>query len=323
VNGVMVISLDYELFWGVRDKRTINSYFENLNGVDCAIDLMLNLFSKEEIEVTWAVVGMLFLDNIETLKESISIVNPAYKDKNLSPFNYIQTYSGRDEKFHFASGVIDKINTTKGQYIGSHTFSHYYCKEEGANDRDFSNDLKMAVKIAQRSGIVLKSLVFPRNQIDDSLLYLLKNNNIESYRGNQKGWMYKTSVSNESLIKRLIRLFDHYVNISGSNTFDLDFLSPNSVNNIPASSFFRPYSSIFPFLEWLKIRRIKRSMTFAAKNGRGYHLWWHPHNFGMNTKENMRNLREIVNHFLFLKQKYGMTSLSMESLSNKIKTSRK
>ena len=72
MNGVMVISLDYELFWGVRDKRTINSYFENLNGVDCAIDLMLNLFSKEEIEVTWAVVGMLFLDNIETLKEALA-----------------------------------------------------------------------------------------------------------------------------------------------------------------------------------------------------------------------------------------------------------
>jgi hypothetical protein len=319
MKGVMVISLDYELFWGVRDKRTVESYLVNLNGTDQAIGCMLRLFSQESIEATWAVVGMLFLDNIGTLKKNILKVNPTYRDMNLSPLDYIKSYDGKFKKFHFARETINRINNVKGQFIGSHTFSHYYCKEDGANDKDFSNDVDMAIKTAEKNGITVESLVFPRNQVNNSSLCVLKKNKIRVYRGNQKGWMYKASESKESLVKRLFRLFDHYVNLSGSNTFALDCFNSNSIINIPASRFLRPYSSTLSMLEWLKIRRIKKSMTFAAKNNRGFHLWWHPHNFGANTVDNMRNLKKIVDHFIFLKKKYGMESLSMESLSYKIK----
>jgi hypothetical protein len=31
--GAFVISLDFELFWGVRDKRTISGYGPNILGV--------------------------------------------------------------------------------------------------------------------------------------------------------------------------------------------------------------------------------------------------------------------------------------------------
>lgn len=53
-------------------------------------------------------------------------------------------------------------------------------------------------------------------------------------------------------------------------------------------------------------------MTYAAKKKELYHLWWHPHNFGVNIKENMENLTVLLNHYQFLHEKYGFANLTMK-----------
>jgi len=42
-----------------------------------------------------------------------------------------------------------------------------------------------------------------------------------------------------------------------------------------------------------------------------FHLWWHPHNFGVNLVENIALLREILEHFRKLHSEYGMMSSAM------------
>ena len=64
-------------------------------------------------------------------------------------------------------------------------------------------------------------------------------------------------------------------------------------------------------LENLKLRRIRNSMTYAAKNNLLYHLWWHPHNFGQNTDKNMDTLKRVLEHYKKLELKYGFRSLTM------------
>ena len=44
--GKFVISLDFELMWGVRDKRTINDYGQNILNVHQVIPQTLELFRK-------------------------------------------------------------------------------------------------------------------------------------------------------------------------------------------------------------------------------------------------------------------------------------
>ena len=38
-------------------------------------------------------------------------------------------------------------------------------------------------------------------------------------------------------------------------------------------------------------------MTYAARNNLTYHLWWHPHNFGVHQNENFSFLEEILSHY--------------------------
>ena len=65
-NSSLVISLDFELMWGVFD--TIGArYTENLSGALEAVPLLLELFAKNEISATWASVGLLGFTKTELL----------------------------------------------------------------------------------------------------------------------------------------------------------------------------------------------------------------------------------------------------------------
>jgi hypothetical protein len=81
--------------------------------------------------------------------------------------------------------------------------------------------------------------------------------------------------------------------------------------NLPASRFLRPYTRVFRVLEPLRLRRIIRELTHAAQAGLCYHLWWHPHNFGIDTAANLGFLRKILEHYRFLRSHYGMKSANM------------
>ena len=66
-NGAFVISLDFELMWGVRDKKGIDQYGENILGVRKAIPALLKLFEEFEINCTFSTVGFLFFEDSKNL----------------------------------------------------------------------------------------------------------------------------------------------------------------------------------------------------------------------------------------------------------------
>ena len=65
--GNFVISLDYELMWGVRDHATRESYGPNVLGGREAIPAMLDLFHRRGIRATWATVGALLCESKDEL----------------------------------------------------------------------------------------------------------------------------------------------------------------------------------------------------------------------------------------------------------------
>ena len=177
---------------------------------------------------------------------------------------------------------------------------------------EFDADIKAVLKIAAARKVRIDSLVFPRNQINETYLPVLQNNGIHVYRGNPVSWIYKPrTFSAEVPLIRLCRLLDTYIPISGSNTFVVNKVA-GTIVNIPASRFLKPYNKNLAWLEKLKLKRIMNEMTYAAKNNELYHLWWHPHNFGVNIQKNLDNQAVLLNHFHFLQKQYGFTNLTMK-----------
>ena len=318
-NGILIISLDFELYWGVRDKKTIGDYESKLKGVKKAVEGMLGLFEKYNIHATWSTVGFLFANNIKDLKVHSPNEEPSYSNINLNPYNYIRNNNNFYCDYHFAPELIEKVSKSKGQEIGTHTFSHYYCLEDGQTINQFNDDITSAINIAKERDIIIDSIVFPRNQWNGDYLSVLNKHGISSYRGNEKGWLYKAVNQNEqNFYRRSMRLMDTYFNLSGSNSYSIKSISKKRPYNIPSSRFLRPISKKMSILEGFRKQRILGSIEKAAKNKEIFHLWWHPHNFGVNTKENLSFLEDVLIYFIKMQDKYSMESLNMKETSERI-----
>jgi hypothetical protein len=56
-------------------------------------------------------------------------------------------------------------------------------------------------------------------------------------------------------------------------------------------------------------------MSRAAQRNECFHLWWHPHNFGVNLRENMAVLDAVLDHFELLRRKGLLDSKHMGDLA--------
>ncbi len=323
--GYFVVSLDFELFWGMTDASTLHAYCKNIAGERSAIPRMLEYFTEYGIHATWATVGMLMARNKTELLSLLPPydLRPIYPDPRMSTYHYIEhTTLGEsegDDMYHYGSSLVELILKTPHQEFANHTFSHYYAVDGSGNDRTIlARDLDAHSAISKTYGITTTSIVFPRNQVSDVSLEVLREKGMTAYRGNENHFLYRArGYSEQNLLIRALRLVDHYVNISGHHTYKIQ--KPEAtILNVPASRFFRPYMKSLSMLEPLRLLRIKCAMTRAAKRGEVFHLWWHPHNFGVNQKENFKNLSAILEHFKMLQKKYGMQSASMREIATTV-----
>ncbi len=323
-HGYFVISLDFELFWGMTDKYTLPQYGENIRGVQSALPHLLEVFTAHGIHATWATVGMLMAECKDTLKSLLPPphLRPKYRSERLSAYHHLETGPvGKNEgedPYHYGPSLVRAIITTPNQELANHTFSHYYALDGDTNGPEvFRADLRAHRAIAETYCVVTESIVFPRNQASDEALHVCHEEDLRAYRGNENHFLYRgRKDSAQSRFVRALRLIDHYINISGHHTYPLPTVKPGYPLNIPASRFFRPYMKALAFFEPLRLRRIKKSMTHAAEHGEVFHLWWHPHNFGTNQTENFKNLEEILTHFEMLKKKYHFESASMKEIAD-------
>lgn len=310
MKGEFVISLDFELLWGLRDHATRESYGSRILGGRDAIPQMLERFERDGIAATWATVGMLFCETREELLDSLppADLRPRYRDATLSNYSYLEEV-GPDEArdpYYFGAALIERIADCPGQEIATHTMTHFYCLEPGASVESFEADLDAACRVAARRGITLRSIVFPRNQYAAPHLDAIRKKGIRRYRGNPTSWAYRPEAgAGQTLSRRLLRLMDAHSGMLGPHLY------PPGSGDVPASHFLRPCSGGLARVHPLHLQVIERAMTRAAKVGLGFHLWWHPHNFGMNTAENLAGLERIIAHFVRLRDAYGMVSRSM------------
>ena len=84
MSGHFIVSLDFELLWGVRDHADRDTYGKNVLGVRDAVPKMLELFAENEISATWATVGFLFCESKEELMASLPSELPVYSNPRRS-----------------------------------------------------------------------------------------------------------------------------------------------------------------------------------------------------------------------------------------------
>jgi len=317
--GGFVISLDFELMWGVLASGDPDDHVPNILGARTAIPKLLDLFEDFELACTWAIVGLLFFDRRDEMIAALPGLCPEYSDASLSSYRRLAEVGAEEETdpLHFGLSLIRQIRARPRQEIGTHTFSHYFCVDAGDDAAPFAADLEAVHRAAGKEGIQPCSIVFPRNQVTDSALQVCVRQGISAFRGNQAGWFHAANASNANRrIKRLFRLMDTYLPLSGSGAVEANV--SHGMVNVAASCFLRPWSGRLSALDPLRLARIKRGMRSAAAEGKIYHLWFHPHNFGVNQDENFAFLRSIAEEARRLDQEFGWPGRTMGEIAAEV-----
>lgn len=323
LSGSLVISLDYELMWGMIDVATKDGYgLTNVRNVPEVIDRMLLLFKQYGVHATFATVGMTMYENKMDLLSDMPTIVPSYLDTKKSPYegNYIRNIKSEESGLFFQREIVEKLKEYPNIEIGTHTYCHYYCWEEGQTINQFDMDTQKALEIAEKCNVNITSIVFPRNHCSKEHLVVCAKHGITSYRGNALKYFDKPRSQYEKIKNRICRLIDAYCNIGGSTTIPYSSIDMTERPlNLRASRMLRPYSSKLSCIEGFRLKRIKKEMLYAAQNKEMYHLWWHPHNFGANMEKNFLFLEEICKYYKFLNSEYQFKSYTMAEMYKLLK----
>lgn len=317
--GILNISLDFELHWGVFDKMPLDHrgrrYFQQTR---YAIPKMIELFRRYDVKVTWAVVGMLFNKDAAAWRRHISNLQPTYLRKHLSAYDWVERHSllEPEDPFHFAPELITLLQQEPRFEIGTHTYGHYYCQEPGQTLPQFKNDLETAIALASERGIRLRSLVFPRNQFNADYLQVCQECGIDTVRSNPDVWYWDANRP-DSLGKKVFRTGDAYTSLLGPKTVPFSAINTSQKPlALPASRFYRAWTPRSSLLNRLKMQRILQELEMAATRESYYHLWWHPHNFGYHPDQCLVELETILQHYHHWRRTRGFLSLTMEETRN-------
>ncbi|MGA8028535.1 MAG: polysaccharide deacetylase family protein, partial [Bryobacteraceae bacterium] len=221
--GALVISLDFELHWGVRDHRPLDGVErKRLLAARAVVPRILGAFREHDVRATWATVGLLFARSRDEAQECRPRCVPKYDQTELDPYREMLGRDESDDPFHFAPSLIQEVARQAGQEVASHSYSHYYPLETGQGGTEFNSDLRSAKLIAENSGYRLRSYVFPRNQVCRSYLPMLSQAGFDSYRGTEPVATKAPGTFREQRRpwKRALRLMDAYRNLNGMQTVE-------------------------------------------------------------------------------------------------------
>ena len=314
--GVFTISLDFELFWGMSDIRTLDDDYRALleRTREVAIPRLLDTFAAHGLHATWATVGMLFFDRSDDLLAACPEIRPDYDDPGLSRYAHLPR-PGVDESgdpYRLGASLVRRILETPHQEIGCHSFSHFYCLEPNSRPDSFRADLEAWRSAAAAHGVGPGSICFGRNQYDDAALAACGEVGFRAYRGNERAWFWKPAAGHgQSLARKVARYLDSYVPLSRPTCPTLAEVDDGTVHNVAASRFLRAHRPRLRRIEPLQRRRIVRMMEYAARRNRVFHLWWHPQDFAEHTDENFAVLDRIAATFVRLRDEYGMAAMTM------------
>ena len=319
--GALVISLDFELHWGIRDHagRTSAAYTDLAPSRQVVSDLSAT-FAERGIRATWATVGLLFASTRESAEAARPTRRPTYRLAELDPYRETIGESEDLDPEHLAGSLVRQLAATPGQEVGSHTFSHFYCLEDGQDGDDLRADLAAAQTIAGTLGLSLTSLVLPRNQWNPRYAPIVQEAGFTCIRGPQPSFGHEARAHGQhGMLDRAGRLVDTYAGVSPPPTTAWDAVRrPDGLCDVPASAFLRPYSPGRRHLVPLQYRRLVSGLRDAARRGRIFHLWWHPQNFARHPEESYALLDRLLDEFDRLSEREGLRSLSMRDVATTV-----
>jgi peptidoglycan/xylan/chitin deacetylase (PgdA/CDA1 family) len=316
--GTMVVSLDLELAWGRFDHLPLLILEHESRQERKHITPLLAIFDRYDIPATWAVVGHLMLENC--LRDRHGIAHP-----DLFPHAYYSWFpldwycfdpctTVDSAPAWYAPDIVEWIRHARVRHeIGSHSFGHICYGDPECTPSVALADLNAALETAARQGMVLKSFVFPRNQVGH--LDVLKHFGLRSYRGMEPP-LIRTDIR---LLQWAVRFFDQLLALRPRNVRVEETLP--GLWNLPANHFFIGREGMRRMIPMAsRVLKGKRGIAHAVKTGGLYHLWFHPFNLNADTDAMLSGLAEIFEYAHRMREQGLLEILTMDDYARRLES---
>lgn len=296
-----ILSLDCELLWGSHyiggEKR-----FKYLNnGVLHLYRELIKLMDTYRVKGTFAFVGALTLTQQEFLSEVEKLkVNITY-EKWLSYLHLLSVNSERIDLWYNKKILEYLLLSNQKHELASHSFTHLsFDKIDNKNVAQTEFELSY-LTLAKHCNKKIRTFIFPENKIFYRKEF--KISPYEIYRGLDKVW-YRGFP-----LQRLLHFLDQTLP-----------LAPNVVNlekdeegnfYVSGSLMLLAYDGVRKIIpDWIRYMKIKRGVDRAIKEGKIFHLWFHPWNLGSSP----RMLRVLERVFKYVEQCSNNGTLSVVTM---------
>ncbi len=318
----LVVSIDLELAWGLQRPQLVEEDRQTLQTARTAVPRLLALFEEYGVRATWAAVGLLFCESKDEVLHFLPDRIPTTKDTQFSPYTQIARIgeSEAGDPFHYAPSLIDSIAAAPGQEVASHGFANFHSPfQEPPEDEVFEADLRAAIDVARRRGMILRSLVFPGNQISARALEISARLGITAVRGRPPIWPYDEPGGADAhrvqrRLRRWGRALDTVIPLTRNRCVRSELSTTAMPVDVTASRHLRPLAATSRWLASMQRRRIATELDFAARNGGLYHLWWRAREFGSQLETKLDELRRLLDRFDGWRRLGKMDSVTMHEV---------
>ena len=259
-DGQLIISIDFELAWGVWDRITpadLRFAAEDERPI-CAS--LIELLDRYQIPATWAIVAAL-------LDKATAAEQPG------------------DKRCWHAPDVIEQIVNAKTPHeIGSHGGRHrYFDRMTAAQARE---DLDFAREQHRVHALPFDAFVFPRNSIGH--LNELRNAGLHTFRGPDFGW-FMTAGAAGRMVSRAANFADKLLPIPPAPVTARK--NGDGLVDIPGSMLLLGRNGARRFVLTTVTRaKLAMGLARACASKRIFHLWFHPSNFYYRRDEQFATL---------------------------------
>jgi hypothetical protein len=294
---VFTLSLDFELIWGTLDLFGPGGF-----GEACRIerkevvDRLLALFVEFDVRASWLVVGHLFLARCVDPAHP-EIVRPAHA---WHPQDWFRHDPGGDEAqapAFLGRSLIERVRACPvPQEIGGHSFSHVIYGDPGCSRAAAESDLDALVAAAAGMGLTLRSFSFPRNRVGHA--DALAARGFRVYRPPEP-------TAYGDLRWGALRRLGHLADVLLARTPPVVLPERrDGLVGVPGSMVYFPMHGLRRLLPmaW-RVRRARKGLRAAVREGRVFHLWTHPTNLAEHTEAMFGGLRTILEEMAELRSR--------------------
>lgn len=316
MKGTFVISIDVEFAWGLVNLPITAADYVRIGAEREAIRRVLEVFKKYELRATWAVVGHLFREKIE-VKEGRAVPEmprPVMKGEVRDWFRHLV---GAPEEAWCAADAIAMIRAAEpDQEIGSHSFGHVLYDEHMASADAVAADVQLAKATHEAQGVAFESFVFPCNCI--GFRGMLRDAGICVYRGHTRRW--HDGVRPHALW-RLMNLVTHAL---GMRVPVVEAVQDEyGLVNVPDSMLLYHRQGLRRLITpWAQERMARRGLDAAARQGKIFHLWFHPSNIAWRMEEQCELLGRIAGYAQELITRGELENATMGELARRFNQTR-